>query len=152
MSTMASQIASLMIVYSTVSSGTDGRKHHISASLAFVRGIHRWPVNFPHKGPVTRKMFPFDDIIMNTLKLSAPTNGSDCIHLTILHPNPPQPPPTPLKCRLKWVKGCLCIYSGGNPAIKNDDFDTRIKLNKFVRKYILRLETKLKVSVNQVHN
>ena len=29
-----------------------------------VRGIHRWPVNSPHKGPVTRKMFPFDDVIM----------------------------------------------------------------------------------------
>ena len=35
-----------------------------SASLAFVRGIHRWPVNSPHKGPVTRKMFPLDDVIM----------------------------------------------------------------------------------------
>ena len=31
---------------------------------SFVRGIHRWPVNSPHKGPVTRKMFPFDDVIM----------------------------------------------------------------------------------------
>ena len=27
-------------------------------------GIHRGPVNSPHKGPVTRKMFPFDDVIM----------------------------------------------------------------------------------------
>ena len=33
-------------------------------SLAFVRGIHRSTVNAPHKGPVTRKMFPFDDVIM----------------------------------------------------------------------------------------
>ena len=40
------------------------RKHQSSASLAFVRGIHRWPVNSPHKGPVTRKMFLFDDVIM----------------------------------------------------------------------------------------
>ena len=40
------------------------RKHQISASLAFVRGIHRWPVNSPHKWPVTRKMFPFDDVTM----------------------------------------------------------------------------------------
>ena len=39
-------------------------KHQRSASLAFVRGIHRWPVNSPHKWPVTRKMFPFDDVIM----------------------------------------------------------------------------------------
>ena len=35
-----------------------------SASVAFVRGIHRWPVNSPHKGPVTRNMFPFDGVIM----------------------------------------------------------------------------------------
>ena len=45
-------------------SGADQRKHQSSASLAFVRGIHRWPVNSPHKWPVTRKMFPFDDVIM----------------------------------------------------------------------------------------
>ena len=30
-------------------------------------GIHRWPVNSPHKGPVTRKMLPFDDVIMSTV-------------------------------------------------------------------------------------
>ena len=64
MSTMASQITSLTIVYSTIYSGTDEIKHQSSASLAFVRGIHRWPVNSPHKGPVTRKMFPFDDVII----------------------------------------------------------------------------------------
>ena len=29
-----------------------------------LRGIHRSPVNFPHKWPVTLKMFPFDDVIM----------------------------------------------------------------------------------------
>ena len=36
-----------------------------STSLAFARGIHWWPVNSPHKGSVTRKMFPFDDVIMS---------------------------------------------------------------------------------------
>ena len=65
MSAMASQIISLIIVYSTVYSGTDQRKHHSSASLACEREIHRWPVNSPHKGPITRKMFPLDDVIMN---------------------------------------------------------------------------------------
>ena len=45
-------------------SGEDERKHQSSAFLAFVRGIHRGPVNSPHKWPVTRKMFPFDDVIM----------------------------------------------------------------------------------------
>ena len=64
MSTMVYQITSLTIVHSTVYSGADERKHQSSASLAFVRGTHRWEVNFPHKAPVTRKMFPFDDIIM----------------------------------------------------------------------------------------
>ena len=65
MGAIASQITSLTIVYSTIYSGTDQGKHQSSASLAFVRGIHRWPVvNSPHKWPVTRKMFPFDDVIM----------------------------------------------------------------------------------------
>ena len=64
MSLMASQITRLTIVYSTVYSGADQRKHQSPASLAFVRGIHRGPVNSPHKWPVTRKMFPFDDVIM----------------------------------------------------------------------------------------
>ena len=53
---MASQITSLTIVYSTACSGADQRKHQSSASLAFVQGILKWPV--------TRKMFPFDDVIM----------------------------------------------------------------------------------------
>ena len=64
MSAMASQITSLTITYSIVYSGAVQRKHQSSASLAFVRGIHQGPVNSPHKGPVTRKMFPFDDVIM----------------------------------------------------------------------------------------
>ena len=64
MGTIASQITSLVIVYSTVYSGADQRQHQSSASLAFVLGIHRWPVNSPHKWPATRKMFPFDDVIM----------------------------------------------------------------------------------------
>ena len=63
MGVMASQITSLTIVYLTVYSGANQRKRQSSASLAFVWGIHRWPVNSPHKGPVTRKMFSFDDVI-----------------------------------------------------------------------------------------
>ena len=64
MSAMASQITGVSIVYSTACLGADQRKHQSSASLAFVRGIHRWAGNSPHKGPVTRKMFPVDDVIM----------------------------------------------------------------------------------------
>ena len=55
MNVMSSQITSLAIVYSTVYSDVDQRKHQSSASLTFVQGIHRWPVNSPHKWPVTRK-------------------------------------------------------------------------------------------------
>ena len=65
MGAITSQITSLTIVYSTVYSGADQRKHQSSASLAFVWVIHRWPVS-PHKWPVTRKLFPLDDVIMNT--------------------------------------------------------------------------------------
>ena len=73
MNAMASQIASLPIVYLTVHSGADQRNHQISVSLAFVREIHQWLVNSPHKEPVTRKMFPFDDVIMgNSLVNQAP--------------------------------------------------------------------------------
>ena len=57
MGAMASQITSLTIVYSTIYSDVHQRKHQSSASLAFVRGIHRWPMNSPPKGPVTRKCF-----------------------------------------------------------------------------------------------
>ena len=48
----------------TVYSGADQRKHQSTASLALVRGIHRWRKNSPQKGPVTLTMFPFDDVIM----------------------------------------------------------------------------------------
>ena len=78
MNAMTSQIASLIIVYSTVHSGPDQRKHQSSASLAFVWGIHRWPVNSPHKWPVMRKMFPFDDAIMVLNAVSTP-------YSTLLH-------------------------------------------------------------------
>ena len=54
MSAIASQITSLTIVYPSVYSGADQRKHQSSASLAFALGIHQWPVHSPHKGPVIR--------------------------------------------------------------------------------------------------
>ena len=62
MGTMASQIISLTIVYSSVYSDADQRKYQSSASLAFVWGNPRRPVDSSHKGPVTLKMFPFDDV------------------------------------------------------------------------------------------
>ena len=49
-----------------ICSGADQRKLQSSASLAFVRGIQQWLVNSPHKGPVTWKMFQFDNVIMRS--------------------------------------------------------------------------------------
>ena len=83
-----SQITGVSIVNSTVCIGADQRKRQNSSSLVFVRGtmtggfpsqrdihwplwceFHRWPVNSAQKGPVTRKMFPFEDVIMDTFSL-----------------------------------------------------------------------------------
>ena len=57
----AVSVTGVSIVCWIFCSGADQRKHQSSASLAFVRGTHR----SPHKGRVTRKMFPFDDAIMS---------------------------------------------------------------------------------------
>ena len=64
MSASVSEITGVSIVCTLVCSGANQRKHQSSALLAFVRGINRWQVNSPHKRPVTRKIFPFDDVIM----------------------------------------------------------------------------------------
>ena len=67
MSAMTPQITGVSIVCSTVWSHTDQRKLQSSASLPFEWVIHRWSVNSPHKRPVTRKMFPFDDVIIKDI-------------------------------------------------------------------------------------
>ena len=72
MSAMASQITSLTILYSTVYWGTVQWKHRSSASLAFVRGILRWPLNSPHKRPLTRNMFPFNYAILKSISRYLP--------------------------------------------------------------------------------
>ena len=96
MKAMASSTTGVSIVCSTVCSGADLRKHQSSASLTFVRGLHRWPVDSPHKGPVAWKMFPFDDAIMcwwlsaffgarswaNTMMTSATGTWQDCCKTT----------------------------------------------------------------------
>ena len=64
------------------------RKHQSSASLAFVWGIHRWPVNSPHKWPVTRKRFPFDDVIMGYTMISFTfLDHETCSRASKLHSN-----------------------------------------------------------------
>ena len=89
---MMSQITSLVIVYWTVYSDTHQRKHQSSASLAFVWGIHRWPVNSPHKGSVTWKMLLFDDdvIMINTfVKISWHWNASHITDTLCMEPTGP---------------------------------------------------------------
>ena len=65
MSAKASQIIGVSMVCWTVCSGADQRK---------IKALRHWPLwgeftgdrwNYPHKGPVMLKMFPFDDVIMN---------------------------------------------------------------------------------------
>ena len=83
MGAVASQIASLTIVYSTVDSDADQRSHQSSASLAFVRGIHRGSVNSPHKWSITRKMFRFDDVIMAQKNIHGNTHEYSYIMLVL---------------------------------------------------------------------
>ena len=59
------------------------KKYQSSASLAFVPGIHRWPVNSPHKWPVTRKMFPFDDVTMGFLEISTNVRPKDVLRVPL---------------------------------------------------------------------
>ena len=85
MTTMASHFTSLTVVYLIVYSDPGQRKRQSSASLAFVRGIHWWPVNFPHKGPVTRKIFPFDGFIITEGCVSGPLFAFKLFQLRYIH-------------------------------------------------------------------
>ena len=102
MSAMASQIASLTILYSTVYTGADQRKHQSSMSLAFVQGIQWWPVNSPHKGPVSWKMFPFDEAIM----VNADFCGQSQFELTF--PNQSYIVKSPFVKQFNWLKKWAC--------------------------------------------
>ena len=109
---------SLTIVYSIVYSSTDQRKHQSFASLAFVRGIHRGLVNSLHKGPVMRKMFPFDDVIIYSLTLQLLFHTCSVIVFFSLeqysalpishgHFSPNNPWETPIACPKRASYGCL---------------------------------------------
>ena len=114
-SVMASQITSLTIVCSTVYSGAYQRKYQNHSSLAFVRGIHRWPVNSPHKGPVTRQMFPFDDVIIVRCHCTPLASRSSVRHVPSSHEVS-----TPLHSRQKTqgidFKFCRCFCDGTHQA------------------------------------
>ena len=64
------QITGVSIVYSTVCSDADKKKTsklHVTGLCE--RNSPRWLMKSPHKGPVTRKIFPFDDVIMDSCLL-----------------------------------------------------------------------------------
>ena len=110
MSAIASQITSLTNVYSTVYLGADSRKHKSSVSLACVRGIRRWPVNSPHKGPVTRFhlmtsswMGVYPDGGHGTASLVTLSAMSTDWHI---HGNPLA------RHRQIWLIGLYCIFNG----------------------------------------
>ena len=95
MGAMASQITSLTSVYSIIYSDADQGKHQSSASPAFVWGIHRGSVNSPHKWPVTRKMFPFDDVIMMSIRCCVWVNSRILISKRDNNRTPYHPPIPP---------------------------------------------------------
>ena len=123
MGLISSQITSLTIVYSIVYSDADQRKHQSSASLAFVRGIHRGPVNSPCKWPVTRKMFTFDDVMYcgdivgcwinwpekdTVLSVKCDIREITCTVITYLNVSFSSFQKTTLMY-IKWYKGTLCV-------------------------------------------
>ena len=108
MSSMAPQITGVSIVCSTVCS--DQRKHQSSALLDFVRGIHRSRVNSLHKGPVTRKIFPFDDVIMRSARkiATAVTTGPHVpLHVSRRH-----------TCSISIICGVYCAQKCAHLALK----------------------------------
>ena len=129
MSTIVSQITSLTIVYLTVCSGTDQRKHQSSASMVFVWGIHRWPMNSPHKWPVMRKMFPFDDVIMMSDLILSPVTDrhtySDHWVLLLWH-----------SVTLSWTKTewpeTPIIWLTRNSLLETANYSQQISINLFI--------------------
>ena len=106
MGVMASQITSLVIVYSTVYSDADQRKRQSSASLAFVRGIHQWPVNSQHKCPVTQKCFL---LMTSSWEISPAKRPTCCRCLNVLRKNWPSwyPPLSNKSLGCHWRVECF---------------------------------------------
>ena len=115
MGAMTSQITSLTILYSTVYSGTDQGKHQSSASLAFERAIHRSPLISPHKWPVTRKMFPFDEVTILRRQSQCGAIMHVCLNEFIIG-----------SCNRSLLIRCQTITSTNGDAMSNWSFQTRI--------------------------
>ena len=66
MSAMASQINDVSIILTRLCRRRSKKISKLRVT-GLCEGIHRSPVNSPHKGSVTRKIFPFDDVIMTEI-------------------------------------------------------------------------------------
>ena len=138
MSAMAYQISSLTIVHSILYLGVDQRKHQSSASLTIVRGIHRWPVNSTQKGPVTRKMFPFDDVIMETGQRYLPKgHGNWSAVVPLMTSSRPLPDPV-LSYRIittspwvEWVSASHCVFWSPGAEAPGHQYQNIDKLDKY---------------------
>ena len=109
---MTSQITGISIVYSTVCWGAAQRKHQSSASVAFVWRIHGRPVDSLHKRRVTRKMFPFDDVIKMLFSCRPTENGSAIRGVYLTFP----------RIMTYWL--VLLHYAYENLEIKKVDYGT----------------------------
>ena len=116
-SAMASQIVGVSIACPAVCSGTDQRKHQSSALLAFVSGIHLSPVDSPQRGPVTRKMFPCDDVIMRCIFPCSASTGLRCrrrwilVHLTPPTVSPPETYSSTISGTRTKIPKVICLIS-----------------------------------------
>ena len=89
MTAIASQITSLTIVYSSVYSGADQRKHQSSASLAFVRGLHRWPVTGQSPAQMASNAINHLSIYLSIYQsIKFGRNGSGTKHLVFIAGHP----------------------------------------------------------------
>ena len=75
MSAMACQITGALIAYSTGLFRCRLKKTSKLRVTGLMRGIHRWPVNSMHRRPVTRNIFPFDDVIVKIGNIDV---GGEC--------------------------------------------------------------------------
>ena len=120
---MPSQIISVSTVNSTVCSGRDQRKHQSSTPVALVRGIHRWPMDSPHWGPIMRKVFPFNDIIMSLHHYAVLLQSAEHPQLELHFQWKQQPtshfnsPPPLDKMAASLADIFKCIFLNGNDRI-----------------------------------
>ena len=90
-----------------------------------LQGFHRWPVNSPHKGPVTRKMFPFDDVIrepFNPQYRGLETPPQDLILRRILSARGIEPQSLYMVTPMHEIKQLWHIASGNSMSTRHIHF------------------------------